>query len=964
MKSRWLIGVATVAMLASSQLYAAAAPADIAIHNKQQILYWLTKRGEIATDASDAEKQAALQRYLSKGITKEMRAQLQREQHLLKAAQSNVQAQQALLSKRSMVAEVTPATERDTTKTVRVLAVLVDFPDLPYNNNQLSPSDTNMYYSSYPTSHYDGLLFSSTGFRGPSGQTLRSAYQYYQSASGGSFSFTGEVIGWVRASQNAAYYGANDPDNDDNDMRAPELVEEAVTAAVSQMTSTELAQYDIEDPYDLDMDGNVNEPDGIIDHVMVFHSSIGEESGGGVLGDDAIWSHRFFVANDATGVGQRISGTNKRLFGYTIQPIDAGIGVCVHEFGHDLGLPDEYDSANDDNGSPVGEWSLMAEGSWTGYLQGSEPSGFSPYARSFLQERYEGKWQYQQSIAYANLTTSGMDYTLYQATEADEINQLAIDLPSENTAFNPPYSGSYQFYSGTGNMTTNEMAFNVTLPNSTPLTLSMKAKWDIEDEYDYAQVIINGAAVAGNYTLANNGTNNALNIITGKSSDLAAADSNGWVTLTFDLSAYAGSNRQIRIVYSTDQSVLGEGMQLDELSLTAGSNTVFSDNAETVNPSITFDGFARIDNTRPGEPHRYLVQLRNYSDIDAGLSDSGYEAGVLIWYENQNVADNEVNEHPGRNLIGVIDADQQLIGTSPTRVQIRDAAFSLFNQSGYPNDTSLLHTSLFDDRDDYSAPAKPAAGLVLPALGVIVEVVSQEQDSSIATVNIRRVTDDTPAAPLALTINSGQNNSVVSFSANVSGGTAPYSYAWNFGDGSASTAAAPTHTYQYAGSYTVSLTVTDSDGATISATRTVTIASFLNVNFTSAANGLAVQFTNTTTSNLQGLSYAWDFGDGSSSSAVSPSHSYAAAGSYTVTLTVTSGNTVSSQASVVTVSTVTTPPTNPPTSSSGSSGGGSLTLWVLAALLITAWMRRYQVSALMASTAAGRKTSATTNGNC
>ena len=34
-----------------------------------------------------------------------------------------------------------------------------------------------------------------------------------------------------------------------------------------------LTEYDKTDLFDFDGDGNVNEPDGIIDHIMLFHSS-------------------------------------------------------------------------------------------------------------------------------------------------------------------------------------------------------------------------------------------------------------------------------------------------------------------------------------------------------------------------------------------------------------------------------------------------------------------------------------------------------------------------------------------------------------------------------------------------------------------------------------------------------------------------------------------------------------------
>ena len=98
--------------------------------------------------------------------------------------------------------------------------------------------------------------------------------------------------GWVSADKPAKFYGERE--GDIRDLNAPDLILEAVEKAVATF-NINLQDYDLTDLDDIDGDGITNEPNGIIDHVMVFHSSIGEEAGGGVLGTDAIWSHRFFV---------------------------------------------------------------------------------------------------------------------------------------------------------------------------------------------------------------------------------------------------------------------------------------------------------------------------------------------------------------------------------------------------------------------------------------------------------------------------------------------------------------------------------------------------------------------------------------------------------------------------------------------------------------------------------------------
>jgi len=73
-------------------------------------------------------------------------------------------------------------------------------------------------------------------------------------------------------------------------------------------------------------------------------------------------------------------------------------------------------------------------------------------------------------------------------------------------------------------------------------------------------------------------------------------------------------------------------------------------------------------------------------------------------------------------------------------------------------------------------------------------------------------------------------------------------------------------------------------------------------NFTFAAAGLTVNFTDTSTDSGGSItSHAWTFGDGGTSSATSPSHTYAAAGTYSVTETVTDSASGKSSSKTVSV---------------------------------------------------------------
>ena len=72
-----------------------------------------------------------------------------------------------------------------------------------------------------------------------------------------------------------------------------------------------------------------------------------------------------------------------------------------------------------------------------------------------------------------------------------------------------------------------------------------------------------------------------------------------------------------------------------------------------------------------------------------------------------------------------------------------------------------------------------------------------------------------PASPVTAVATANitdRDNRIVAFSANVSGGTSPYTYRWSFGDANSSTDANPIHTYSQGGRFPVQLMVEDSAG--------------------------------------------------------------------------------------------------------------------------------------------------------
>jgi M6 family metalloprotease-like protein len=57
------------------------------------------------------------------------------------------------------------------------------------------------------------------------------------------------------------------------------------------------------------------------------------------------------------------------------------MGVVAHEFGHNLGLPDYYDTNTEDDITyqGTGRWDMMASGTYNGSPSGSSPAHHNPF---------------------------------------------------------------------------------------------------------------------------------------------------------------------------------------------------------------------------------------------------------------------------------------------------------------------------------------------------------------------------------------------------------------------------------------------------------------------------------------------------------------------------------------------------------------------------------------------------------
>lgn len=238
----------------------------------------------------------------------------------------------------------TYGTRAQTTGTVKVVVLLVEFSDV-----SRAPSRTVAFF--------DGMMNDATA-------GTRSFHNYYLEASYGQLTVEATVVStWFRSARTMSYYGGDSPSGVD-DATGPiyRLVAETVALADS---TVDFSQFD-------------TDADGVVDHVLVIHAGGAQEESGQ---NRDIWSHRWAVVDASPTIpgDQRLVADGVQIYGYTMVSEDSPVGVAVHEFGHDLGLPDLYDTDGSSEGA--GDWDLMAGGSWNGVPPGSVPAHLSSWSK-------------------------------------------------------------------------------------------------------------------------------------------------------------------------------------------------------------------------------------------------------------------------------------------------------------------------------------------------------------------------------------------------------------------------------------------------------------------------------------------------------------------------------------------------------------------------------------------------------
>ena len=648
-----------------------------------------------------------------------------------------------------------------------IWTVLGEFADLPHNSipePDRTVDNTTYWVEDFTRDHYMEMLFSEE----PGANSMRN---FYIEQSSNRYTVNGDVTDWVAVPGNGASYGQQF-------FQTWFFVRDSVDGwynaqIANGMTPAEiddyLSQFDVWDRYDHDGDGNFDEPDGYIDHFQSVHSGEGEEAGGGVLGADAIWSHRWYVQLTPIGAGgptlddgsvvpfggTQVGGSKYWIGDYTAEPENGAVGVFAHEFAHDLGLPDLYDTAGGENGT--GFWTLMSSGSWTS--EGEDYIGTKPTHMGNWEKFQLGWLNYD--VAFAGQTSS---HKLGPAeTNTRQAQGLFVVLPDKEvlTTIGDPYAGDHFYYSGAGNNLDNLMYREFNLGAGASLTAQVN--YDIEIDWDYAYVVVStdGGATwesvdTDQSTASDPNGQNFGHGITG--------NSGGWVALTADLSAYSG-NVLVGFRYWTDVAVVNPGLMVDEI-VVDGEGPFGAE----VEEGWTLDGF-RVSTGSETSFHfnAYVAEFRQYRGYDDALRTGpynfgfldnpalgnwvehiSYQDGLLISYWDTSETDNNTSTHPGSGLILPVDAHPDTMyradgGVWRNRMQTYDATFGLepteairLHWLSQPSDhPSLPAVSVFDDMNLYWDPTNPTGSVITPNTGTQIEIKSVSAQGTLMQVIVR-----------------------------------------------------------------------------------------------------------------------------------------------------------------------------------------------------------------------------------
>ncbi len=183
------------------------------------------------------------------------------------------------------------------------------------------------------------------------------------------------------------------------------------------------------------------------------------------------------------------------------------------------------------------------------------------------------------------------------------------------------YRGDYLWWSNRSDESDSTLTRRVDLSAAETATLAFRAWYHIEQDWDYAYLVV-GTTESGflpqdlnSHTIqwtilddrqlgCSNTNPNGNNYGCG-----LTGESGGWQALEADLTPFVGQEIAVRFEYITDAAVNQAGLALDDVTLTIDGETTFMDDAESLDTGWIAEGFVRHANVLPQE---WVVQLVTY----------------------------------------------------------------------------------------------------------------------------------------------------------------------------------------------------------------------------------------------------------------------------------------------------------------------------------------------------------------
>ena len=257
---------------------------------------------------------------------------------------------------------------------------------------------------------------------------IPNANEYFLELSRGSVTVNIDIhTVMTTASGNLADYGSDygvERDSSSDGTHLPMQLAEEVVLANKESFSW--------DKYDLNNDG-------IVDRLLILHTTIGQETGGN---SNRIWSH-FTTFEDYIELGEGLS-----IGHYAMASLGSGLegfGTAMHEMLHQMGAYDLYPSDGQQTSvwKGVGDWDIMASGNWND--DGKTPAlpmsstletiGLDNYENVVFNWVQEADYCTANSIIFSSFDQNKLDYKIpisegeYVWIEYREGNSYDDELP-------------------------------------------------------------------------------------------------------------------------------------------------------------------------------------------------------------------------------------------------------------------------------------------------------------------------------------------------------------------------------------------------------------------------------------------------------------------------------------------------------------------------------------------------------